>query len=85
MATVAACVGLASYPLGNWVDQQEELDKVRQEQIDLENEIEGLKLEISSITGEDGIKERGKCFGPFVEPGSETYSIHDLYGCIQLS
>ncbi len=81
-ATIAAGAGLAAIPVGDWFEQQSELDDARSRQAELQAEIDGIQLEIESITGESGIEERSLCFGPYVAPGVETYSIPGVRGCL---
>ncbi len=80
-ATIAVGAGLAAFPVGDWRDQQEELDTSRTRQAELEAEIGQIREEIDAVSGPDGIEERGMCFGPYVVPGVETYSVPGVNGC----
>ncbi len=81
-ATIAAGAGLAAIPVGDWFEQQTELDEAREQRVELQAEIDGIQREIDSITGESGIEERSLCYGPYVAPGAETYSIPGMRGCL---
>ena len=82
-ATIAAGAGLAAIPVGDWFDQQAELNDARLRRAELQAEIDGIDRELESIAGEAGIEERGRCFGPYVQPGAETYSIPGVSGCVE--
>lgn len=82
-ATIAGGVGLAAIPVGDWLDQQTELDEARLRRSELQAEIDEIEGEIESIVGVEGIEERGRCFGPYVPPGAETYSIPGVSGCVE--
>ena len=83
VATIAGGVGLAAIPVGDWLDQQGELDDARLRRTELQAEIDEIEGEIESIIGAEGIEERGRCFGPYVSPGAETYSIPGVSGCVE--
>ncbi len=79
--TIAVGAGLAAIPVGDWREQQQELDDARDRRAELEAEIAEIQQEIDSMSGAAGIEERGRCFGPYVLPGAETYSIPGVRGC----
>ena len=81
--TIAGGVGLAAIPVGDWLDQQSELDEARLRRSELQAEIDEIQGEIESIIGVEGIEERGRCFGPYVPPGAETYSVPGVSGCVE--
>lgn len=80
--TLATGAGLAAYPIGDWVDQRDELDGVRDRNAELQAEVDRLDTELLVMTGEEGVKIRSLCFGPFVEPGVETYTVPGVDGCV---
>lgn len=80
--TLAAGVGLAAYPIGDWVDQREEVDAARERNAELQAEVDRLDADLETLTGEEGVVIRGLCFGPYVEPGVETYTVPGVSGCV---
>jgi len=81
--TLAAGAGLAAYPIGDWVEQREEVDAAQDRNIQLQAEVDQLAAELESLTGEEGVEIRGLCFGPYVQPGVETYTVPGVSGCVQ--
>ncbi len=80
--TLAAGVGLAAYPIGDWIDQREEVDAARDRNAQLRAEVDQLDAQLETLTGEEGVEIRGLCFGPYVEPGVETYTVPGVSGCV---
>jgi hypothetical protein len=81
-ATVALAAALATSSVRTWIDQREQLDEARREASDLDARIESLQAEITTRTSEDGARIDALCFGPYVEPGVEVYSIPGVDGCV---
>ena len=82
VVTLGAGVGLAAYPIGDWVEQREEIDRARERNEELRAEVEQLDEELQVLTGEEGVELRGLCFGPYVRPGVETYTVPGVSGCV---
>jgi cell division protein FtsB len=80
--TLAAGAGLAAYPIGDLVDQREEVDAARDRNAQLQAEVDQLDAELETLTGEEGVEIRGLCFGPYVKPGVETYTVPGVSGCV---
>jgi cell division protein FtsB len=81
-ATLALAAALATSSVRTWIDQREQLDEARREASDLDARIESLQAEIATRTSEDGARIDALCFGPYVEPGVEVYSIPGVDGCV---
>jgi cell division protein FtsB len=81
-ATVALAAVLATSSVRTWIDQREQLDEARREASELDARIESLQAEIATRTSEDGARIDALCFGPYVEPGVEVYSIPGVDGCV---
>ncbi len=81
-ATLGVGAGLAAIPVGNWLDQKAELDQAELERSVLQAEISAIESQIDLNSGEEGILERGRCFGFWVQPGAETYTIPGVDGCV---
>ncbi len=81
--TLAAGAGLAAYPIGDWVEQRDEISGARQRNADLQAEVERLDDELERMTGDEGVEIRGLCFGPYVRPGVETYTVPGVSGCVE--
>jgi len=81
-ATVALAAALATSSVRTWIDQREQLEDARREASELDARIESLQSEIATRTSEDGARIEALCFGPYVEPGVEVYSIPGVDGCV---
>ena len=82
LATLGLGVGLAAIPVGTWMEQRDELDDARRRAAELEAEIAEIQAEIDWVVGEDGFKIAARCYGPYVEPGTEVYAVPGLQGCV---
>ncbi len=80
--TLAVGVGLASFPVGTWFDQRSELREAQIERDELVDQIDLINTEIDLRLGPEGVAKAAKCFGPYVEPGSEVYSVPGVEGCV---
>jgi len=83
-ATLAVGIGLASFPVSTWLEQRSELRDARAQRSELIEQIDGINIEIAQRIGPDGVAKAAKCFGPYVEPGSEVYSVPGVEGCVSL-
>jgi len=83
-ATLAVGVGLASFPVSTWFEQRSELRDAKAQRVELVQQISGINTEIDQRVGPDGVAKAAKCFGPYVEPGSEVYSVPGVEGCVSL-
>ena len=81
LVTLGAGAVLAAIPVTDLLDQRAELSEVETERDELLADIKSIELEIEHLTGADGIQQRGRCFGPYVKPGEETYAIPGVDGC----
>lgn len=82
MVTLGVGVALAAIPVGNWLEQREELDGARERRAALETEIADIRADIEGIIGDDGLEIAARCYGPFVEVGEELYAVPGLDGCV---
>jgi len=82
VVTLGAGAGLAAYPIGDWVEQREEVDQARLRNEELQARVAELDQELETLTGEEGVELRGLCFGPYVRPGVETYTVPGVSGCV---
>jgi cell division protein FtsB len=80
--TLSVGVGLAAIPVGNWMDQREELDEARERAEELQDEIDGIEDDIEGLTGEEGLEVAARCHGLLVEVGEEVYAVPGLNGCV---
>ncbi len=80
--TLAVGVGLASFPVDTWFDQRSELREAQVERDELVDQIDLINAEIDQRLGPEGVAKAAKCFGPYVEPGSEVYSVPGVEGCV---
>ena len=81
-ATLAVGVGLAAFPVGNWMEQREELEDARLRRAGLEAEIAEIHADIEAVVGDEGLELAARCYGPFVDVGEEVYAIPGLRGCV---
>jgi hypothetical protein len=81
--TLAVGASLAAYPIGDWVEQREEVDAAQDRNTQLQAEVDKLGAELKMLTGEEGVEIRGLCFGPYVRPGVETYTVPGVSGCVE--
>ncbi|MFQ5556998.1 MAG: septum formation initiator family protein [Acidimicrobiales bacterium] len=77
---LAAMLGASS--VGTWLDQREQLDSARREAAELDARIAQLESEIAVRTSPEGARIEALCFGPYVEPGTELYTVHGVAGCV---
>ncbi len=80
--TAVVVVGLASFPVSTWFQQRTELRDSQAQREELVDQIDSINLEIAQRIGPDGVAKAAKCFGPYVEPGSEVYSVPGVEGCV---
>ncbi len=79
---VVVAVGLASFPVSTWFEQRAELRESQAQRQELVDQIESINREIELRVGPDGVAKAAKCFGPYVAPGSEVYSVPGVEGCV---
>lgn len=82
VVTLAVGGALAAIPVGNWMDQREELDDTRQRKAELQAEIDGIEADIERVVGDEGLELAARCYGPYVDVGEEVYAIPGLQGCV---
>jgi len=81
-ATVGLAVVLGASSVRTWAEQRDQLDDARREAADLDARIASLEAEIATRTSDEGARIEALCFGPYVEPGVEVYSIPGVSGCV---
>lgn len=83
---VAAFVLLAGVlvepAVSSYLEQRSELASVKDERAALEAEIAEINADIEGIIDDEGLRNEARCYGPFVEPGEEVYSVPGLKGCV---
>ena len=80
--TVALAAVLAASSVRTWLEQRQQIDDARQEADHLDARIRSLEAEIATRTSDEGARIEALCFGPYVEPGVEVYSIPGVDGCV---
>jgi len=78
--TLAAVLGASS--VRTWANQRSQIDEARRDADELDARIASLEAEIATRTSEEGARIEALCFGPYVEPGVEVYSIPGVDGCV---
>ena len=68
--------------VSSYMDRRSELESVRAERDALVAEIDEINADIEGITDDEGLRIEARCYGPYVEPGEEVYSIPGLRGCV---
>ena len=68
--------------VSSYMDQRSELSSVKQERDALQAEIDEINADIEGITDHEGLRIEARCFGPYVAPGEEVYSVPGLKGCV---
>ena len=76
---VAALLGASS--VRTWIDQNEQRAEEERVADDLEERIGDLEAEIEWRNSDEAVRQAALCFGLFVEPGTEAYSVTGLAGC----
>ena len=66
----------------SYLEQRRELASVKEERAALEVEIAEINADIEGIIDDEGLRNEARCYGPFVEPGEEVYSVPGLKGCV---
>lgn len=81
-ATVALAAVLGASSVRTWANQRNQLEGARREASELDTRIASLEAEIATRTTDEGARIEALCFGPYVEPGVEVYSIPGVDGCV---
>ena len=67
--------------VSSYMEQRSELSSVKAERDALRSEIAEINADVEGVTDYEGLRTEARCFGPYVEPGEEVYSIFGLKGC----
>lgn len=81
-ATVALATLLGASSVRTWINQRDQVDDARRDAVELDARIASLEAEIATRTSSEGSRIEALCFGPYVEPGVEVYSIPGVDGCV---
>lgn len=81
-ATVAGGAVFGASSVRTWMDQNAERAEAQAEAAELQRQISELEEEIVRRTSDEALRREALCFGPFVEPGTEVYSVPGLRGCV---
>ncbi len=68
--------------VNSYLEQRSELETVKAERAALQAEIDEINADIEGIIGDEGLRHEARCYGPYVEPGEEVYSLPGLKGCV---
>lgn len=68
--------------VSSYMEQRSELESVKAERDAIQAEIDEINADIEGITDDEGLRIEARCFGPYVAPGEEVYSIPGLKGCV---
>lgn len=68
--------------VSRYLEQRSELEDVKEDRARLRAEIAEINSDIEGITNDRGVRHAARCYGPFVEPGEEVYSVPGLQGCV---
>ena len=68
--------------VSSYLEQRSELEDVKAERAALEAEIAEINADIEGIVDDEGLRHEARCYGPFVQPGEEVYSVPGLNGCV---
>ncbi|MCY4069165.1 MAG: hypothetical protein OXE79_08710 [Acidimicrobiaceae bacterium] len=82
---VAAASLLGASSVHTWIDQNAQRQQEELTNQQLEAEIAVLEDEIARRTSQDEVRREALCFGPYVAPGTEVYSVAGLEGCVSPS
>ena len=82
VGTFVFCAAIAAFPLRTWYAQRSELHDARARHAELVAEIEASDARIAAKVDTDGIRRDAKCFGHYVEPGQELYTVPGVGGCV---
>ena len=79
---LSAVAVLGASPVRTWMDQNHERSQAQHVATELEVRVVELEHEIERRTSDEAIRRSALCYGPYVEPGTEVYSIAGLSGCV---
>ena len=68
--------------VSSYMDQRSELESVKAERAAPQAGVGEINADIEGITDDEGLRIEARCYGPYVEPGEEVYSIPGLRGCV---
>ena len=68
--------------VSSYMDRRSELESVKAERDAIQAEIDEINADVEGITDDEGLRIEARCFGPYVAPGEEVYSIPGLKGCV---
>lgn len=68
--------------VSRYLEQRSELEEVKDERARLQAEIAEINADIEGFSDHTGLRREARCYGPFVEPGEEVYSVPGLKGCV---
>ena len=68
--------------VSSYMEQRSELSSVKEERDALQAEIDEINADIEGFTDHEGLRIEARCYGPYVAPGEEVYSIPGLNGCV---
>ncbi len=78
--SVALLLGRSS--LSTWNEQDRQRSQAEQVTRELEERVNVLEQELKWRTSDEAVRQAALCFGPYVEPGTEVYTVAGLRGCV---
>ena len=82
VGTVSAAALLGASSVRTWMELNEQQTVAEHAAVDLDERIVELEREIDRRTSAEAVRQAALCFGPYVEPGTEVYTILGLEGCV---
>ena len=82
LTVIAAAALFGASSVQTWMDQNDQRADAEALAAELDARVAELEAEISLRTSSDGARREALCFGPYVEPGTEVYSVMGLHGCV---
>ena len=82
LTVIAAAALFGASSVQTWMDQNDQRADAEALAVELDARVAELEAEIERRTSSNGARREALCFGPYVEPGTEVYSVMGLHGCV---
>ncbi len=80
---VSLMIWVGESSVSTWMEQNRERSRADHDAAVLDGRIAELEQEIRRRTSDEAVRREALCFGPYVEPGTEVYTIVGLRGCVE--